>query len=202
VLRIGRCSGGPVATPSCEPAISRAVLLHPRRTTIVAVSARVRAPSAGRDAIRVSLTPPGRVVRPSSPRVAIVDMLLPASAWTRFAGQGFGLRVARPWEGDLLPYDVTTIAVRGSQVDAGRLDATLAWTARLPAGTLVSTTAGQCQAADAGCPPVSQTAAGAGGRASSERRQPLPRVRSRQMLTYGARTSEGSLFDLVMPWPR
>ena len=45
------------------------------------------------------------------------NRLLPASAWTRFAGQGFGLRVARPWEGDLLPYDVTTIAVRWRHSD-------------------------------------------------------------------------------------
>jgi hypothetical protein len=203
VLRVGRCTGGPVRTPRCEPQVSRRVVLHPGRTTILHLNARVQRPRGARGAMRVSLTPPGRVVRPSSPFVAIVDMLLPASAWTSFAGQRFGLRVARPWEGDRLAYDARTIDARGSQVDADRLRATLSWTARaIPAGTVVTTTTGECRAAGAACPPPGESVSNQIGRAGEGRRPLLPRAEPKQVLTYAARTAEGPLFDLVMPWPR
>ena len=202
VMRVGRCTGGPVATPACEPAVNRPVVLHPGRTTIVHLNARVRRPSPTRDAVRVSLTPPGRVVRPSSPAVAIVDVLLPSSAWTVFPGQRFGLRVARPWEGDGLPYDITTIAARGSQVDADTLQATLGWTADIPPGTVVTTTAGTCPAGGVACPPPSETMADRLGHANESRNPRLQRAAPKQVLSYGARTADGSMFDLVMPWPR
>lgn len=203
VLRIGRCVGGPSMSPSCPPAFSRAVLLHPRRTIVVSVSALVPRPRARTNAIRVSLTPRGKVVRPHRSRnVAMVDMLLPASAWTTYADRAFGLRITRPWEGDRLPYDVRTIAVRAAQIDLDRLRPTLSWTARgVAPQAIVTTTVGPCTG-DAACRYAWQRMAnqigrvGFGGRPHATRTDALP------LLTFGARTLNGSLFDLVMPWPR
>ncbi len=203
VLRIGRCVGGPSAFPSCPPALSRAVLLHPRRTIVVSVSALVRRPIARTNAIRISLTPRGRVARPHKGRtVAMVDMLLPASAWTTYPDRAFGLRIARPWEGDRLPYDVRTIAVRAAQIDRDRLRPTLSWTARgVAPQAIVTTTAGPCMEAPA-CRYAWQRMANQIGRVGFGGRPHATRTDARQVLTFGARTLNGSLFDLVMPWPR
>jgi hypothetical protein len=203
VLRIGRCVGGPSTSPSCPPAFSRAVLLHPRRTIIVGVSALVPRPIARTNAIRVSLTPRGRVVRPHASRnVAMVDMLLPASAWTTYADQAFGLRITRPWEGDRLPYDVRTIAVRAAQIDQNRLRPTLSWTARgVAPEAIVTTTLGPCTGG-AACRYAWQRMANQIGRVGFGGRPHATRTDARQLLTFAARTLNGSLFDLVMPWPR
>jgi hypothetical protein len=202
VLRIGRCVGGPATFPSCPPAFSQRVLLHPHRTIVVSVSALVPRPIVRRNAIRISLTPPGRVVRPyRSPRAGIVDMLLPASAWTRYADRSFGLRIARPWEGDELPYDVATIAARASQIDRERLRPTLSWTAAgVAPQAVVTTTVGPC-AAGASCR-AWQRMADLVGRVGFGGRPHLVRMETRQVLTLDARTLDGSLFNLVMPWPR
>jgi hypothetical protein len=203
ILRIGRCVGGPSTFPSCPPAVSQAVLLHPRRTTFVRLGGLVPPPNPRTNAVRVSLTPPGRVVRPyRSPRAGLVDMLLPASAWTTLAGRSFGVRIARPWEGDGLPYDVRTIASRAAQIDEGRLRPTLSWTAAgVAPQAIVSTTAGPC-AAGAACPFAWQRMANELGRVGFGGRPHVPRIEPGQVLTFGARTLNGSLFDLVMPWPR
>lgn len=203
VVRIGRCVGGPSASPSCPPAFSRAVLLHPRRTIVLSVSALVPRPIARTNAIRVSLTPRGRVVRPHRSRnVAMVDMLLPASAWTTYPDQAFGLRITRPWEGDRLPTDVRTIAVRAAQIDAGRLRPTLSWTARgVAPQAIVTTTVGPCTG-DAACRYAWQRMANQIGRVGFGGRPHATRTDARQLLTFGARTLNGRLFDLVMPWPR
>jgi hypothetical protein len=203
VLRIGRCVGGPSTFPSCPPAFSRAVLLHPRRTIVVSVSALLPRPIARTNAIRISLTPRGKIVRPyRSPHVAMVDMLLPAIAWTTYADRAFGLRVLRPWEGDRLPYDVRTIAARAAQIDQDRLRPTLSWTARgVAPQALVTTTVGACTAGTV-CPYAWQRMANQIGRVGFGGRPHVRRTEERQLLTFGARTLSGSLFDLVMPWPR
>jgi len=202
VLRIGRCIDGPATFPSCPPAASRRVLLHPHRTIVVAFDALVLPPRARRDAIRVSLTRPGRVVRPyRSPRAGIVDMLLPRSAWTRYADRSFGVRIARPWEGDALPYDVGTIAARAAQIDHLRLRPSLSWSAAgVAPQAVVSTTLGPC--AD-GAPCRSwQRMADLVGRVGFGGRPTLVRVQTRQLLAFDARTLDGTLFSLVLPWPR
>lgn len=130
-------------------------------------------------------------------------MLLPSSAWTTFPGQRSGLRVARPWEGEGLPHDVTRVTARSAQVDHDRLRATLAWTAAsLPAGTAVTTTVGSCATAGAGCRRFPETVANQIGRAGFGARPMLARADRHPVLTYSARTPNASLFDLVMPWPR
>jgi len=203
VLRIGRCVGGPSRSPSCPPAFSRAVLLHPRHTIVLRVSALVPRPIARTNAIRVTLTPRGKVVRPHRSRnVAMVDMLLPASAWTTYADRAFGLRVVRPWEGDRLPYDVRTIAVRAAQIDAARLRPTLSWTARgVAPQAIITTTVGPCTG-DAACVYAWQRMANQVGRVGFGGRPHATRTDARQLLTFAARTLNGSLFDVVMPWPR
>jgi hypothetical protein len=203
ILRIGRCVGGPPTFPSCPPAFSQAVLFHPHRTTFVRLGALVPRPNPRTNAVRVSLTPRGKVVRPyRSPGVAYADMLLPASAWTTYADRAFGLRVARPWEGDGLPYDVRTVAARAAQIDHDRLRPTLSWTARgVAPQAIVTTTAGPC-ATGVACPYVWQRMANQIGRVGFGGRPHVRRTEARQVLTFGARTLNGSLFDLVMPWPR
>jgi hypothetical protein len=202
VLRIGRCTGGPPTFPDCHPDVNRAIVLHPRTTTIVHVNGRVRRPSPRTNAIRISLTRPGQIVRPyRSQFVALVDLLLPVSAWTTFSGRRFGLRVARPWEGEGLPYDLTSVTAGAAQEDHDHLRATLSWTAALPAGTPVKTVAGPCPPGQA-CGLSSQTVANQAGRAGFGMRPDLARTARRQLLTFGARTPSASLFDLVMPWPR
>lgn len=129
-------------------------------------------------------------------------MLLPASAWTTFSGQRFGLRVARPWEGDRLPYDVTSVDVRAAQKDHAHLLATLTWTAALAAATPITTIAGACPTPAGACGLSSQTTANQIGRASFGMRPDLTRTIHRQPLTFSARTPSTFLFDLVMPWPR
>jgi hypothetical protein len=202
VLRIGRCVGGPATFPSCPPAASRQVLLHPHRTIVVAFGALVLRPRARTDAIRVSLTRPGRVVRPSGGRRAgIVDMLLPRSAWTRYADRTFGVRIARPWEGDDLPYDVGTLAVRAAQIDHLRLRPTVSWTAAgVAPQAVVSTTLGPC-AGGAACHSW-QRMADLVGRVGFGGRPNLVRAQTRQLLAFDARTLNGTLFSLVLPWPR
>jgi hypothetical protein len=204
VLRIGRCDGGPPTFPACPPSVSHAVVLHPDTTTIVHLNGRVRRPSTRTNAIRVTLTRPGQVVSPGrSQFVGLVDMLLPASAWTTFPGQRFGLRVARPWEGEGTPYDVTAVTARSAQLDHERLRATLAWTAAsIPPGTPVTTDAGSCATAGAGCRRFPSTVANQIGRAGFGGRPALARADPRAALGFSARTPSASLFDLVMPWPR
>jgi len=138
VLRIGRCSGGPPVFPVCEPRVNRVVRFRPDSTTVAHVTALVARPSARTDAIRISLTGRGQVVRPyTSPGVGFVQMLLPARAWSTFTGQSFGLRVARPWEGDHLPYDVTAVGARTAQLDSDRVRPTFSWTATAPSETVL-----------------------------------------------------------------
>lgn len=202
VLRIGRCVGGPATFPSCPPAASRRVLLHPHRTVVVRFQGLVLRPRKRTNAIRVSLTAPGRVVRPyRSPHAGIVDMLLPARAWTRYADRSFGVRIARPWEGDALPHDVQAIAVRAAQIDHLRLLPTLSWTAAgVPPQGVVTTTIGPC-AAGAPCRAF-QRMADQHGRVGFGARPNLVRTETRQVLTFEASTLDARLFNLVLPWPR
>jgi hypothetical protein len=202
VLRIGRCVGGPATFPSCPPAASRRILLHPHRTIVVAFQALVPVPRARREAIRVSLTRPGRVVRPyRSPRAGMVDMLLPRSAWTRYADRTFGVRITRPWEGERLPYDVGTIAARAAQIDHLRLRPSVSWSAAgVAPQAVVSTTLGPC-AGGAPCR-AWQRMADLVGRVGFGGRPQLVRAQTRQLLAFDARTLDGTLFSLVLPWPR
>jgi hypothetical protein len=202
VLRVGRCVGGPATFPSCPPAAGRRVLLHPHRTVVVAFRALLRRPRARTDAIRVSVTRPGRVVRPyRSPRAGIVDMLLPASAWRRYAGRTFGVRIARPWEGDRLPYDVGEIAARAAQIDHLRLRPSVSWSAAgVAPQAVVATTLGPC-AGGAACRSW-QRMADLVGRVGFGGRPHLVRAQTRQLLAFDARTLDGTLFSLVLPWPR
>jgi hypothetical protein len=198
VLRIGRCTGGRATSPTCKPNVSRAVLLHRNSTSIVYLNGRVPRPAARTSAIRVSLTPPGQ----SNPRVPLVNVLLPSSAWTAFARQAFGLRAARPWEGDGLQTELSTVTVRAAQIAHDRLRPTLQWTALAPAGTAFATAVGSCVAAIPTCPGALQTLAGADGSAHfAARPNVLRTTAAAQILSFRATTAEGSLFDLTMPWP-
>jgi hypothetical protein len=204
VLRIGRCTGGPPTSPICDPNASEVVRFHPGRTTIAHMTAVVPRPDARTDAIRISLTPRGVIVRPyRSRRAGIVDMLLPSSAWTAFAQQAFGLRVSRPWEGDALPYDLRSVGLRAAQIDRDRLRASLRWSANAPPATTVTTVAGRCVPADAACAAlVRQTTATPARTATFSARPTLRRVVARQTLLVDATTPDGYLFTLKMPWPR
>jgi|GEM_PF-7013369 len=204
VLRVGRCTGGPPTFPICEPVSpGRAVTFRPGRTTVVNLNVRVPRPSVKTNAIRISLTPPGRVVRPfSSPFVGIVEVLLPASAWTTFAGRSFGLRVARPWEGDHLPYDVRSVAARSAQLDHDHLRPTLAWVAQVPVATQVTTQVEPCSVALTLCVRSWQTVSNQIGRASFGERPRLVRTEAEETLSFGARGTSGRLFTLTLPWPR
>jgi hypothetical protein len=200
VLRIGACTGGPQTSLNCQPTVNRLVVLHPGSTTITHLNGRVRRP-VRTNAIRVTLTRPGQVVHPPrSPFVGIVDMVLPASAWTTFADRAFGVRVARPWEGDRLPYELTALTAGSAQIDRDRLRTTMAWTAAgLAPGAIVTTTVGRCPAA---CPLSWQEVTNQIGRVGFGERPFLRRTDDRQVLDLAARGPDGNLFSLVMPWPR
>lgn len=200
VLRIGACTGGPPTLLDCRPTVNHVVVLHPGRTTIAHLNGRVPRP-VRTNAIRVSLTRPGQVVRASrSPFAGLVDMLLPSSAWTTFADRAFGVRVARPWEGDAQPSEVAALTARTAQIDHNRLRATLAWTATgLPPGATVTTTSGACAAA---CPFSWQDVANQIGRVGFAERPSLRRTDDRQVFNLAARAPGGNLFSLVLPWPR
>jgi hypothetical protein len=201
VLRVGRCTGGRPTLPTCEPDVSRVVVLHPRTTSIIHLNARVLRPSARTNAVRVTLTKPGQIVRPhKTPFAGLVDMLLPASAWTTYAQRAFGVRVARPWEGDGLPYDLTALTARTAQINHDRLRATMAWTATgLAPGAAVTTAVSPCAAA---CPLSWQDVANQIGHVGFGERPFLPRTDDRQVFDLSARGPDGNLFSLAMPWPR
>jgi hypothetical protein len=208
VLRIGRCTGGPPTLPICEPNASRAVRFSPRATTIIRMNATVPLPLARSDAIRISLTPPGRIVRPNvdahkgDPQARIVDMLLPSSAWTGFVGGVFGVRIQRPWEGDLLPYDVRSIGARGAQLRTDDLRASLSWRVGPAAATTMTTTAG-CSTPAAICNPFARPATtSATATTYFQARPTLHRTAAREVLRVGLDAARDTLLRLTLPWPR
>ncbi len=204
VLRIGRCTRGRPTLPTCEPNASRRVRLHPSKTSIVHMTALVPRPFARTNAIRISLTPRGRIVRAHrDPFAGIVDMLLPASAWTKFPAVAFGVRIARPWEGDGLPVDVRALTALGTQVSATALRASLQWHATAPPATPITTVFGPCAMAIDPCVPFSgvTTLSPVGTGAFSVRRTLEPPNGTR-ILEFKAATAGNFLFGLRMPWPR
>jgi hypothetical protein len=203
VLRVGSCTGGPMSLPVCEPNVNRSIVLHPSRTTLTRLTADVPRPAKRIDAIRISLTPPGKVVRPyRSPHAALAELLLPARAWTAYPDRAFGLRIYRPWEGDSLPYDVRAVRATAAQLSSDRLRPAFSWTASAPSETRVETVESPC-GGTAQCTPRSKnTTIPAGGEASFFDRPVLPRPPRPLIWSLFTRAGGSILFNATMPWPR
>ena len=165
-------------------------------------------PLARSDAIRISLTPPGRIVRPNigarkgDPQAGIVDVLLPSSAWEDFAGAAFGVRIQRPWEGDRLPYDVRAFGARGAQLRTDDLRASLSWRVGAAAPTTITTTAA-CSTPAAICRPFARaTTTSATATTYFQARPTLHRAAAHELLRVGLDAAGDTLLRLTMPWPR
>jgi hypothetical protein len=167
------------------------------------LTADVPRPAARIDAIRVSLTPPGKVVRPSrSPHAALAELLLPARAWTAYPDRAFGLRVYRPWEGDGLPYDVRAVRAAAAQLSPQKLRPTFSWTAGADSETRVETVESPCAGTAQCTAPTKSTTIPAGGEASFLDRPILPRPSRPLIWSFFVRAGDAILFNATMPWPR
>ena len=133
VLRAGRCVRGPLSSPSCPSAYSRRVVLYPDKTVHVTTNAFLRRPGKHQDAIRISVTIPGKVkgARP------IAELFLRGSAWRKLAGTDFGYAI----------HSRAGVAIRalrayGAGVSSERLRGTFTWqatsSANLDAKTIIS----------------------------------------------------------------
>jgi hypothetical protein len=134
VLRAGRCVRGQLSSPSCPPAYSHRVVLYPDRTIHITTNTFLRRPPKRQDAIRISVTIPGKVQGGSRP---IAELFLRGRAWGKLAGTDFGYAIhARA--------GVVVRAVRayGAGVSPEQLRGTFTWQGRsatnLNANTIVS----------------------------------------------------------------
>jgi hypothetical protein len=205
ILRIGRCTGGPIYFPLCQPNVSRRVTLHATKTTFMRLIADVPRPSHRVDAIRVSVTPPGKVVRPygASAAAGMADLLLPARAWTAYPDRTFGLRLYQPWEADHeIAYDVRSLRAHGAQVASDALRPTLAWKVSASRTTQIQTVVSAC-AGTLQCQPLTteKTIPAGGTRRYLDR--PLIKRNGRPAIwSFFTRSGDGVVFNVTLPWPR
>ena len=135
VLRAGRCVRGQLSAPSCPPAFSRRVVLYPDKTVHITANAFLRRPPKRQDAIRITVTIPGKVkgARP------IAELFLRGSAWRKLAGRDFGYAIhSRPG------VSVRAVRAYGAGVSTEQLRGTFTWEARSSANLDAKTRISPC----------------------------------------------------------
>lgn len=201
VLRAGLCRGENTGHVDCPPSFARAVTLDPGRTRILAVDARLPLPRGARRAAFVTLTPAtNRPPRHRGARSLVASLLLPDRAWRSYPGRRFGLRVYRPWEGEGSPFDVLSVSTNAPQAGATTMVPVLGWSLRAARSADVTTIVSACGGL-AGCPQRESTqTVGPAGTARFASRPSLERSRPGYWSFY-ARSADGVLFNVTMPWP-
>lgn len=193
VLRVGRCIGGPVASPVCPPAFSRRIVLRRGATTFRYHVATVRIPERRVDSLRVSVTRPGRVVDPRGTR-GYAELLLRGAAWRGpVAGEAFGFS-ARAGAG----VDVRRVRLDAVGISPERARPLLGWTMDFAESLRVRTVA---QACAEGCPARAQERLVPAG-SSDFRDRPTLR-RAGDVIRFGALAADAArpLFAVALPWP-
>jgi hypothetical protein len=121
ILRAGRCVRGALSFPSCPPAYSHRFVLYPSKTVHITTNAFLRRPGKRQDAIRISVTIPGKVQGGTR---SIAELFLRGSAWRKLAGTDFGYAIhARAGIG------IRAVRAYGAGVSTERLRGTFTWQA-------------------------------------------------------------------------
>jgi hypothetical protein len=195
ILRAGRCVRGQLSSPSCPSAYSRRVVLYPDKTVHVTSNAFLRRPSKRQDAIRISVTIPGKVAGGMRP---IAELFLRGSAWRKLAGTDFGYAIhARTGIG------IRAVRAYGAGVSSERLRGTFTWQANSAANLNATTVISPCFEGPAKCT-VNETStplvAGEGGSFFS---RPTLSRNGASIYTFQliATDTNTPLFVTRLPWP-
>ena len=197
VLRAGPCLRGGPALPDCPPAISLRLRVNPGKTVRFARRLWVGRPRL--DAIRVSVTKPGALVRAgrTRPRDAYADVVLGGAAWRELRLRPFGLTSTRT-----AGVVIARAGAEGAQLGSDRLRPTLGWAATSAfADQPVETLVAAC-GVDPDCSPGVE--AGTLAKDAETTYGAAPMLDRGEATTYAFAlrlTGGATLFQIVLPYP-